>query len=194
MPIKIGLFSYEPDTVSRNQACRLREISHLFTEDVLENIVKPMVEGDHQLSLRLIDFVCVNFSKKKQVCYKVQRKDGHEVVWNLHQSYREWLRVWRRRNFDVFRRRQRIWCLKDEKRFETTIGQLNFFSWLIQFDVIKYCMDHKEILENDMIQTLKNARDEVKKNKRKRRQQISKKSNQSVTMIHGPRTIVFDED
>ena len=69
--------------------------------------------------------------------------NGHQVLWNLHQSYREWLKCWRRKNFDVFRRSKRINLTVENMKIETTCGQLNFMTWLFKYDVIDYCTKNK---------------------------------------------------
>ena len=42
----------------------------------------------------------------------------------------------------------------------TTIGQLNFFRFAIQDDIIKYAIEHIEEIERDMNSTLKNRENE----------------------------------
>jgi hypothetical protein len=42
----------------------------------------------------------------------------------------------------------------------TTIGQLNFFKFAIQENIINYAMEHIEEIENDMNGTLKNRENE----------------------------------
>ena len=64
---------------------------------------------------------------------------------------------------------------------ETTIGQLNFFKWAIQNNIIQYVIDNYEAIEKDMNlrnrpskqETTSTTGDLVKNKKRKKREELS---------------------
>jgi phosphatidate phosphatase PAH1 len=97
----------------------------------------------------------------------------------------------------------------DEKSIETTIGQLNFFRWVIQNDILEFINENIEKIDNDMLKTQrenslkKNHEDnvkvkEIKTNdgvivqKRKKRIQLSKNSIKNMNLMNGQHTIKFD--
>jgi len=193
-PNKDILIDYNRGDLEITQELRLQQISCVLKKDYILKVVKPLIEGTHTLSLRLLDFVCVNYSKKKPICLKLTMTSGHQVLWNLHQSYREWLKCWRRKNFDVFRRSKRINLTLENQKIVTTCGQLNFMTWLFKYDVIDYCTKNKVIIEKDMIETLNEAKEKIAKNERKRRQHITEPTKMTVNIYKTRRHVLFDVD
>ena len=51
----------------------------------------------------------------------------------------------------------------------TTIGQLNFFRWAIQNDILKYAEAHIKEIENDMNQSIQQRKTVLHKNRIKRK-------------------------
>jgi hypothetical protein len=169
----------------------------------------PIITGDSEISLRLIDWFVTNYSKKQNIVIpkEVNRNILH---FNVYLSYRSQLKAYSKQLFDPFRRRDRIIFMYDnEKNIETTIGQLNFFRWVLQNDIMSYIKEKIKDIEKDMIKTqkenLKKKNDdenikvkEVKTDngvvvhKRKKRIQLSKSCIKNLNRITGPRTIQFD--
>ena len=57
-----------------------------------------------------------------------------------------------KQQFDPFRRRDRIsFFYQPDRSFETTIGQLNFFRWMLQNQVLEYVTEHAAEIEKDML-------------------------------------------
>ncbi|MAD25059.1 MAG: hypothetical protein CMO44_12890 [Verrucomicrobiales bacterium] len=189
------IIEVDSESIETTQELRLRQIVNLLSIQDIKNTIRPLIEGKHSISLRLIDFLCVNYSRKKPVCYRVTLNTGHQVLWNLHHSYREWLKCWRRKNFDVFRRRSRIFVLISKEgipeKIETTCGQLNFMVWLVQYNIIDYCMQNKKIIEQDMVRTLQQAKEKLRNNERKRREHITE-ATCMVNIYKTQRNILFD--
>jgi len=76
-------------------------------------------------------------------------------VFHLSQSYDHQLKVFHKKNFDPFRRGLRIiYAFADESpSFVTTIAQLNFFQWAIQYGVIEFIQrNHAAILQDCRLQ------------------------------------------
>ena len=70
---------------------------------------------------------------------------------NVYSTYKSWLRNYRRKNFDPFRRRIRItFSLPDGAVHETTVGQLNFIYWCTINGVIEYTRANMCAIETDM--------------------------------------------
>ena len=61
------------------------------------------------------------------------------------------MKAYSKRNFDPFCRRNRIrFYYEDNKYFITTVGQLNFFKWALEYNIIDYIEKHLKLIDNDM--------------------------------------------
>ena len=169
----------------------------------------PIINGESEISLRLIDWFITNYSKKNQTI--ITKKVNNNVVHlNVYLSYRSQLKSYSKTNFDPFRRRDRITFYYDNRNsIETTIGQLNMFRWILQSDVLEYVDEHKKAIEQDMIKTQKENQDK-KLNKdnikvrvietedgtvtktRKKRNELSKSVLKNMNQLSGRRLIQFD--
>jgi hypothetical protein len=186
---------FEPKDLDETQQIRLRQLSNLFSGALSEQlqVLGDLIEGRHRVSLRLIDFVCVNYSRKKPVVYKLVTDSG-DVLWNLHQSYQQWLRCWRRRGFDVFRRSGRITCQCGPVAIDTTYSQFNFMYWLLNYRVLDFIQANQAALESDMIQTLREAKEKLEKKQRSHRGHITQPSKHRVSIYETKRSVIFDSD
>lgn len=113
--------------------------------------------NDEALSLRVIDWACTNWSKKRNVAYIINDECG-ERAWNLFLEYKSMLKSFSKRLFDPFKRRDRIEFIdSDDKPFTTTVAQLNFFRWGIRYNVLEYCKGNLRDIERDMLDSTKAA-------------------------------------
>lgn len=169
----------------------------------------PIVEGISNVSLRLIDWFVTNYSKKHNIVI-TKEVNNNILHFNVYLSYRSQLKAYSKQLFDPFRRRDRItFMYENDKSIETTIGQLNFFRWVIQNDILGYINTNLNNIEKDMIKTQKE--NQRKKNddehvkvkeihtdsgiimqKRKKRIQLSKSTMKNMNLINGHRVIHFD--
>jgi len=73
------------------------------------------------------------------------------VRFKVYNEYKLKLKAYSKKRFDPFCRWERISIPYDEEKFmETTIGQLNFFKWAIENNIIAYIENNYETIENDM--------------------------------------------
>jgi hypothetical protein len=103
----------------------------------------------------------------------------------VYDDYKLKLKAYSKKRFDPFCRWERISIpYKNDKFIETTIGQLNFFKWALENNVIKYIEDNYSIIENDM-----NNRNSTSKKKqifyeyfktRKKREELSISASKSI--------------
>ena len=124
------------------------------------NKVLPIIEGNSDISLRLIDWFVTNYSKKNSTIITKTTNTNNIIHFNVYLSYRSQLKAYSKQQFDPFRRRDRITFVydrdgKNQKSIETTVGQLNFFKWVLQNNLLDYITEHYESIEADMIQTQK---------------------------------------
>ena len=124
---------------------------------VKSNMLKvlPVLEGRSHISLRLIDYFVTNYSKKYN-CVLTHTRNNNVLHFNVYLSYKSQLSAYSKQLFDPFRRRKRITFIYDQvakKGIETTIGQLNFFRWVLDNDILEYVDTHFRDIEDDMIKT-----------------------------------------
>lgn len=116
-----------------------------------------IINGKENISLRLIDWFVTNYCKNKHIIYNLNDKN-----FNIFQNYKLMLKSFKKKKFDPFCRSDRILLNFNNQTFETTVGQLNFFKWAIQNNIIEYIKLNKEDIEKDM-----NNNKKIKDNKNK---------------------------
>ncbi len=115
--------------------------------DDLQNLI-PILQGDGDLSLRLIDWFVTNYAKKNHVSYLL-----HNQEFVVYLNYKSQLKAFSKKLFDPFCRRERIlFQCGNHEPFETTVGQLNFFRWAFEKDILQYMRDHlQDILREEKL-------------------------------------------
>lgn len=69
----------------------------------------------------------------------------------VYNDYKLKLKAYSKKRFDPFCRWDRVTIPYDNEQYmETTIGQLNFFKWAIENNIIDYIKNNYETIENDM--------------------------------------------
>ena len=126
------------DTRKRKIPCRrellVLSLQRFYTSRLdLESLV-PILKGEGDLSLRLIDWFVTNYAKKHHVSYVL---NSQEFI--VYLNYKSQLKAFSKKLFDPFCRRERIlFQCGNLEPFETTVGQLNFFRWAFEKDVLSY--------------------------------------------------------
>jgi hypothetical protein len=151
-PILLETNSNSIDTRKRKIPCR-RELlifslqRFYSTRTDLEKLI-PILKGDGDISLRLIDWFVTNYAKKHHVSYLLSEQ---EFV--VYLNYKSQLKAFSKKLFDPFCRRERIMfqCGTYES-FETTVGQLNFFRWAFEKNILDYIRAHfNEIVSEEKL-------------------------------------------
>jgi hypothetical protein len=147
-----------------------------------ENLEKMMniINGESNISLRIVDWFVTNYSKKYFVIYELPTKningEYENMRFKVYNEYKLKLKAYSKRRFDPFCRWERINIPYNEtSSMETTIGQLNFFKWAIENNIINYISNNYQSIEQDMNQrnstSKKSASDSVCT--RKKREELS---------------------
>lgn len=111
----------------------------------------PILQGTSPISLRLVDYFVTNYAKKMNTSFHLAGK--HFLVYF---NYKRELNAYSKRLFDPFCRRERImFQARGKEGFVTTVGQLNFFRWFIEKEILEYVTEERETIEQDMNSTLK---------------------------------------
>lgn len=171
--------------VSKKEKLNNKDISILeknkkfFSTDY--KYIKTMLEiinGESNISIRLLDWFVSNYSKKYGTFYKIKINRRIQLFY-VHSEYKNQLHGYAKRYFDPF-------CRKNSKKviykyrtqyskganskssnkpitFLSSIGQLNFFQWAIRYKIIKYVQLHLKQIENDMKEVNKLTKERKRK-------------------------------
>ena len=145
----------------------------------IENLEKMLliITGKSTISLRIIDWFVTNYSKKYFTLYDIEKENQTIHRFKIYEDYKLKLKAYSKRRFDPFCRWERIEIpYKDGKYIETTLGQLNFFKWALENNVIKYIEENYKEIEQDM--NLRNSSSRKKElidysKTRKKREELS---------------------
>tara|TARA_B110000967_G_C18840161_1_gene538930 strand:+ start:1169 stop:1660 length:492 start_codon:yes stop_codon:yes gene_type:complete len=139
--------------------------------------ILPIINGESEISLRLIDWFVTNYAKKNFTVY-MKGKDRFKV----YIDYKLKLKAYSKKRFDPFCRWDRINIpYKDNNYIQTTIGQLNFFRWALENEIISYIKKNTKNIINDMNKRNSTSKKrELKKNERKRREELSVCASKSI--------------
>jgi hypothetical protein len=141
----------------------------------------------NRVSLRLIDWFVTNYSRT----HNIVLNEGAARI-DVYQNYRTQLKAYSKHQFDPFRRRDRIMfhyvdsTTGNLKSIETTVGQLNFFRWMIENRILDYVEAHTDHIEADMVAG--SEKKDVKKIAK-----VARQSNGGAMLVNrGNNLIAFD--
>ena len=129
----------------------------LLTNYYRKNIEKlyhilPIICKTSHISLRLIDWFVTNYCKKHNIVFLKYKSEYVDEYFNVYSNYRSQLKAFKKIQFDPFRRRERIdFYYTEQNFFETTIGQLNFFRWFVDNELLEYVIKYAKEIEEDML-------------------------------------------
>lgn len=148
----------------------------------LEKILK-IINGESQVSLRLIDWFATNYSKKYFTVYMLKNSQGEEYRFKVYIDYKLKLKAYSKKRFDPFCRWDRINIpYTNDTYVQTTIGQLNFFRWVLENKILDYIVKHYDEINKDMNKrnsTTKNRKEKGKQT-RKTREELSVSASKSI--------------
>lgn len=162
----------------------LNKLIEYYNEDNNLKKILTIINGESEVSLRLIDWFATNYSKKNFTVYNLKRKDGTPYRFKVYIDYKLKLKAYSKKRFDPFCRWERITIpYEGEKYIQTTIGQLNFFKWILENKILDYIRLHYNEINNDMNKrnsTTKNRKVKVKSKTRKTREELSVSASKSI--------------
>ena len=165
-------------TINRKQDLLMESLTEFFTSDNVDYML-PIVNGNSNISLRIIDWFVTNYAKKNNISYytnhNVDVQEGGKILQKpitkqfiVYLNYKSQLKAYSKKQFDPFCRRERISFYYDkDNELVTTVGQLNFFRWAIENHVLDYISDNLEEIEKDMNQSVRSLYNKRNKSKKK---------------------------
>lgn len=147
----------------------------------LEALTEVLHDGT-RISLRILDWLVTNYSKKHNVTFLVPGPDGLPASFNMYVMYKAQLKAYSKKFFDPFCRRERL-SFTDARgnSFETTVGQLNFFRWALTHGVIDYGIRHNAAIEEDMMQSIRHRYSAAPPRDKPKRKELSKAAIKTAT-------------
>jgi len=143
------------------------------------NQMLSIVTGESKISLRIVDWFVTNYAKKNYTLYVVDNER-----FKVYFDYKLKLKAYSKKRFDPFCRWDRINIpYKNNTSIETTLGQLNFFKWVIENKIIEYIENNYAIIEQDM--NNRNSTSKIKETNentktRKKREELSISATKSI--------------
>lgn len=145
----------------------------------------PIVQGT-DISLRIIDWYVTNYTRYNRTNIRVNGKDID--IWS---EYKSQLKSYKKEAFDAFCRldpNKKTGVTKklinfrygkgEDDEIPTTIGQLNFFKWVISSGILDYIKENKENIEKLMCDEENKKKLKVKsKGKKGKKEEISVEMN-----------------
>ena len=158
----------------------LKNLMSFYDKDNNLERMLGIINGESPISLRIVDWFATNYAKQRFTVYTLTSGRRFKV----YNDYKLKLRAYSKKRFDPFCRWDRITIpYKENKCIQTTIGQLNFFKWALENEVVKYIEDNYGDIEKDM-----NSRNSTSKRRsgsantktRKRREELSVSASKSI--------------
>lgn len=138
----------------------LHKVLRFYHENDGENMDKMLavINGTTNISLRIMDWFVTNYSKKHYTVYDLVGSAATAAAatrpkrFKVYVDYKLKLRAYSKKRFDPFCRWDRINVphKNGTTYIQTTLGQLNFFKWAIENEVLRYIHDNYTAIETDM--------------------------------------------
>tara|TARA_Y100000816_G_C25873921_1_gene456056 strand:- start:30 stop:614 length:585 start_codon:yes stop_codon:yes gene_type:complete len=129
----------------------LNKLTEFYSNIEYLQTMMRIINGETKISLRIVDWFVTNYAKKYYTVYNIPSlKADMSTRFKVYHDYKLKLKAYSKKRFDPFCRWERITIPFMEKHMETTIGQLNFFKWAIEYKVIDYIEENYQQIENDM--------------------------------------------
>ena len=118
-----------------------------------------VINGTTNISLRIMDWFVTNYSKKHYTVYDLVGSTSAATTttarakrFKVYVDYKLKLRAYSKKRFDPFCRWDRINVphKNGTMYIQTTLGQLNFFKWAIENEVLRYIQENYTAIETDM--------------------------------------------
>jgi hypothetical protein len=180
--------------ISSKKDLLMQSLIHFFSNRIYLDKVVPIITGKSNISLRILDWFVTNYSKKNNINYQitVNNKIKNFIV---YLDYKSQLKAYSKRQFDPFCRRERISFIDhDNNELITTVGQLNFFRWSIENNILDHIEENYTIIENDMNNSLRNLykKKDGEDNNRRKRTELSISATKTVNKHNVSIIVQFD--
>jgi hypothetical protein len=161
----------------------LHRLTTFYSNEAHLTRIRSILSGESKISLRLIDWLVTNYAKKHNISY-VTKKDNRYVI--VYLTYKARLKAYSKKMFDPFCRWQRIKFMG----MDTTVGQLGFFEWAIQDEVLDYLEANYDAVQADMDACTTSIQQSAEGSRRKRHE-LSRSATKSICLHTIPVSVSF---
>jgi hypothetical protein len=168
--------------------------------------IKDIVDQNSVISLRILDWFITNYAKKYRtiICHNNRSID-------VYQNYKLQLKSYSKSAFDPFCRKNKIiFYYTEDEYIETSCGQLCFFRWCFENNILDYVKENLGLIEQDMKSSLKHKKSKNSSNESqtndsnskddtsttsssaKKRQPLSLSASRTVSKQNVTYTVTFD--
>jgi hypothetical protein len=138
-----------PAFVTQNDIL-IKNLLDYYKKDGRIHKMVNIINGESKISLRIVDWFTTNYAKKYYTVYPIV-SENEDRRFKVYVDYKLKLRSYSKKRFDPFCRWERINIPYDNNtHIQTTIGQLNFFKWAFENEVISYIETNYNLIEADM--------------------------------------------
>lgn len=162
--------SFDQSDIITIRDFKSKELMHYFKLDKFFNICTieeihkmiDIINGNHLISLRFLDWFVTRYCYLYKLSININNSYCKEANFNVNISYKAQLKSFKKKYFDPFRRKKKFYYSYENHNLSilTTLGQLNFFRWALNFDIIKYTENNYR----DIISKLNHVNSYFKKN------------------------------
>lgn len=168
----------------------MKSLTNFYSNSKYIYEMKDILEQKSVISLRILDWFITNYSKKYRTT--IEHKEGNIDV---YQNYKLQLKSFSKRSFDPFCRKNKIFFYYNDNDFiETSCGQLCFFRWCFETNILEYVKNNLSTIEQDMKNSLKQKKNSNEKTQSScKRQPLSISAARSISKQNIKYTVKFDE-
>ena len=165
----------------------MKSITEFYRDSIYIEQIKSIIDQNSIISLRILDWFITNYSKKHRTIINNERGSI-----DVYQNYKLQLKSFSKRHFDPFCRKNKIiFYYNDTDYIETSCGQLCFFRWCFENDILTYVKANLSTIEQDMKNSLKSKKSK-KSDSAQKRQPLSISASRSVSKTNVKYTVKFD--
>ena len=168
----------------------MKSLTEFYQNPIYIEQIKSIIDQNSVISLRILDWFITNFSKKHRTI--ITNNNGSIDV---YQNYKLQLKSFSKKQFDPFCRKNKIiFYYDDDDYIETSCGQLCFFRWCFDNDILTHVKNNLSTIEQDMKNSLKSkkiSKDDTSSSCTKR-QPLSISASRSVSKQSVKYVVKFD--
>jgi hypothetical protein len=168
----------------------MKSLTDFYQNPIYIEQIKSIIDQNSVISLRILDWFITNFSKKHRTI--ITNSNGSIDV---YQNYKLQLKSFSKKQFDPFCRKNKIiFYYDDDDYIETSCGQLCFFRWCFDNDILTHVKNNLSTIEQDMKNSLKSkkiSKDDTSSSCTKR-QPLSISASRSVSKQSVKYVVKFD--
>lgn len=135
--------SYNVESLDSRETLLLHSLLKFYKKkNTLSNVI-PIIKQESQISLRIIEWVVTIFAKEQDIIFPIISRRTNKIKDSvrIYDSYKKTLKSFGGKSFGIFKRSDPIVITYgdgEDASIETTLGQLNFFRWALENNIINY--------------------------------------------------------